>query len=69
MLKHRNENIGAIKYTKEHRKAYKKIEKEILSSVKKMSFVQILSTLINFTDNLIISSLISVKTSAAFSMI
>lgn len=30
MLKHRKENIGAIKYTKEHRKAFKKIEKELL---------------------------------------
>ena len=26
-MKHREENIGAIKYTKQHRKAYKKIEK------------------------------------------
>ena len=30
MLKHRKENIGAIMYTKEHRKAFKKIEKEVL---------------------------------------
>ena len=30
MLKHRKENIGAIKYTKEHRKAFKKVEKELL---------------------------------------
>ena len=30
MLSHRKENIGAIKYTKEHRKAFKKIEKELL---------------------------------------
>ena len=30
MLKHRKENLGAIKYTKEHRKAFKKIEKEVL---------------------------------------
>ena len=30
MLKHRRDNIGAIKYTKEHRKAFRKIEKEIL---------------------------------------
>ena len=30
MLKNRKENIGAIKYTKEHRKAFRKIEKEIL---------------------------------------
>ena len=30
MFKYRKENIGAIKYTKEHRKAFKKIEKEIL---------------------------------------
>ena len=30
MLKHRKENIGAIKYTKDHRKAFRKIEKEIL---------------------------------------
>ena len=30
MFKYRKENIAAIKYTKEHRKAFKKIEKEIL---------------------------------------
>lgn len=30
MLKHRADNIGAIKYTKDHRKAFRKIEKEIL---------------------------------------
>ena len=30
MLKHRKENIEAIKYTKEHRKAFRKIEKELL---------------------------------------
>ena len=30
MLKYRKENIGAIRYSKEHRKAFKKIEKEIL---------------------------------------
>ena len=30
MLKHRKANIGAIKYTKEHRKAFKKVEKELL---------------------------------------
>lgn len=30
MLKHRKENIGAIKYTLEHRKAFRKIEKELL---------------------------------------
>lgn len=30
MLKHRKENIGAIKYTQEHRKAYKQVEKELL---------------------------------------
>ena len=30
MLKHRKENIGAIKYTLEHRKAFKKVEKELL---------------------------------------
>jgi len=30
MLKHRKENIGAIRYTEEHRKAFKKIEKEVL---------------------------------------
>lgn len=30
MLKHRKENLGALKYTKEHRKAFKKIEKELL---------------------------------------
>ncbi len=30
MLKHRKENIGAIRYTQEHRKAFRKIEKQIL---------------------------------------
>lgn len=30
MFKRRKENIGAIKYTKEHRKAFKEIEKELL---------------------------------------
>ena len=30
MLKHRVDNIGAIKYTKDHRKAFRKIEKELL---------------------------------------
>lgn len=30
MLKYRKENIGAIRYTQEHRKAYKKVEKELL---------------------------------------
>ena len=30
MLKDRRENIGAIKYTEEHRKAFKRIEKELL---------------------------------------
>lgn len=30
MLKYRKENIGAIRYTQAHRKAFKKIEKEIL---------------------------------------
>lgn len=30
MLKHRKENLGAIKYTKAHRKAYKEVEKELL---------------------------------------
>ena len=30
MLKYRKQNIGAIRYTKEHRKSYKRIEKELL---------------------------------------
>ena len=30
MLKYRKENIESIRYTEEHRKAFKKIEKEIL---------------------------------------
>lgn len=30
MFKYRKENIGAIKYTLEHRKAFRKIEKELL---------------------------------------
>ena len=34
MLKHRKENINAINYTKEHRKAFKKIEKQQQSTHK-----------------------------------
>ena len=30
MLKHRNKNKGAIKYTQNHRKAFKSVEKELL---------------------------------------
>lgn len=30
MLKHRKENLKAINYTKEHRKSFRKIEKELL---------------------------------------
>lgn len=30
MLKYRKENLGAIRYTQAHRKAYKKVEKELL---------------------------------------
>jgi len=30
VLKHRKANMGAIKYTLEHRKAFKKVEKELL---------------------------------------
>lgn len=30
MLKYRKENVGAIKYTKDHRKSFRKIEKELL---------------------------------------
>ena len=30
MLKHRKANLGAIKYTLEHKKAFKKVEKEFL---------------------------------------
>ena len=30
MLKHRKENLRAIRYTQEHRKAYKQVEKELL---------------------------------------
>ena len=37
MLKHRKENIGAIRYTQEHRKAYKKVEKEILPILKEFN--------------------------------
>lgn len=44
----------------------KKIEKEILKSVKSLAIIQVLSTLINFTDNLIISTFISLKTSGLY---
>lgn len=57
-------HLMAKKYYKniniKNRKADKKIEKTILKSVKNLAIIQLLSTLINFTDNLIISSLISV---------
>ena len=39
MLKYRKENLGALKYTKEHRKAFKKIEKELLKHNTWRSFV------------------------------
>ena len=35
MLKHRKENLRAIRYTQEHRKAYKQVEKETQSKVYK----------------------------------
>lgn len=44
----------------------KEIEKDILKSVKKLAIVQLLSTLINFTDNLIISSFISITSSGLY---
>lgn len=52
MLKHRKENIGAIKYTKEHRKAYKKIEKELLGHNTWRSFAHDLDKVIlyNFLE-------------------
>ncbi len=49
-----------------NKKVDKKIEKSILDSVKSLAVVQLLSTLINFTDNLIISTFISVNTSGLY---
>ena len=46
MLKDRRENIGAIKYTKEHRKAFKKIEKQVLGHNTWRSLVHDLDKLI-----------------------
>ena len=46
MLKHREENIRAIMYTKEHRKAFKKIEKEVLGHNTWRSFVHDLDKVI-----------------------
>lgn len=46
MLKYKNENIRAIKYTQEHRKAYKKIEKEILGHNTWRSYVHDLDKVI-----------------------
>ncbi len=58
------------KYYKEvnikNKKVDKKIEKSILNSVKSLAIIQILSTLINFTDNLIISSFISITSSGLY---
>ena len=44
----------------------KSISKEIFSSVKSLSIVQLLSTSINFTDNLIISSFVSIISSGLY---
>ena len=44
----------------------KNISKEIFSSVKSLSIVQLLSTSINFTDNLIISSFVSIISSGLY---
>ena len=46
MLKYRKENIGAIKYTQDHRKAYKKIEKELLGHNTWRSYVHDLDKVI-----------------------
>lgn len=46
MLKYRKENIGAIKYTQAHRKAYKKIEKELLGHNTWRSYVHDLDKVI-----------------------
>lgn len=46
MLKHRKENIGAIRYTQAHRKAYKKIEKELLDHNTWRSYVHDLDKVI-----------------------
>lgn len=64
MLNNLTIHLMAKKYYKninmKNKKVDKKIEKTILNSVKNLAVIQLLSTLINFTDNLIISSLISV---------
>ena len=46
MLKHRKENIEAIRYTQAHRKAYKKIEKELLGHNTWRSYVHDLDKVI-----------------------
>ena len=53
MLKYRKQNIGAIKYTKEHRKAFKKIEKELLGHNTWRSLVHDLDKIIlhNFLEH------------------
>ena len=53
MLKHRNENLGAIKYTLEHRKAFKKVEKELLGHNTWRSFVHDIDKVIlyNFLEH------------------
>lgn len=46
MLKHRKENLRALNYTKEHRKAFKKIEKDLLGHNTWRSFVHDLDKVI-----------------------
>ena len=46
MLKYRKENLGAIKYTKEHRKAFKMIEKQLLGHNTWRSYVHDLDKVI-----------------------
>ena len=53
MLKHRKENLGAIKYTKAHRKAFIKIEKQVTGKNTWRSIVHDLDKLIlyNFLEH------------------
>lgn len=53
MLRYRKQNIGAIKYTKEHRKAFRKIEKKVLGRNTLRSIVHDLDKVIlyNFLEH------------------
>lgn len=47
-------------------KRNKKVEKEIINSVKSLSIVQVLTSLNSFTDNILISSLINITTAGLY---